>query len=88
MNFILINILIRKNNAPNSEMAAESFCDPCIVLIASVRTDFSMNHCYSENVIVILSKCLNKVHYLFLNMYLRFNVVFSLHFNGNSLTSH
>lgn len=50
----------QKNNAPNSEMAAESFCDPCIVLIASVRTDFSMNHCYSENLIVILSKCLNK----------------------------
>lgn len=69
-------------------MAAESFRDPCIVLIASVRTDFSMNHCYSENLIVILSKCLNKVQYLSLNMYLKFNVVFSLHFNGNFLTLH
>lgn len=86
MNFILINILIRKNNVPNSKMAPESFCDPSIVLIASVRTVFSMNHCYSENVFVILNKCLNKVQYLFLNMYLRFNVVFSLHFNGNYLT--
>lgn len=59
-------------------MAPESFRDPCIVLIASVRTVFSKNHCYSENVSVILSKCLNKVQYLFLNMYLR--LMQSFHF--------
>jgi hypothetical protein len=59
-----------------SKMVPAFFVILSIILIALIKAIFSMNHCYSENVIVILSQRLSRLQYLFLNIYLTSNTVF------------